>query len=312
MAARGAVPLSGAELVTALFFLCHDKQDAEVKRQALATLRGLPPSVLTPVVKDPQAHPQILDLVARVRLGDLGIMETLLINPQVSDQTLAHVAARSEGAVLSLVVHNDQRLAAAPQIVEAILSNPKADKALKFRFGWQDPDAQDQAPAEAGEGDEQHQSAPQENEAEEEAFEEEANLSKYQMALEMGVGERIKMALTGDKEWRTLLIKDSNKLVSSAVLKNPRITDGEVLMVAKNKGSNDELIRLITLNRDWVKNYEVKKALVLHARTPLPKALRYMGMLTEKDLKNIAKSRDVATVIVNNARRLVQAKESKR
>ena len=45
-------------------------------------------------------------------------------------------------------------------------------------------------------------------------------VSKYQLALEMGVSEKIKMALTGDKEWRNIFLKDPNKLVSSAVMKN--------------------------------------------------------------------------------------------
>jgi hypothetical protein len=146
-------------------------------------------------------------------------------------------------------------------------------------------------------------------EDEDDVVEEELNLSKYQMALGMGVSDKIKMALTGDKEWRNIFLKDPNKLVSSAVLKNPRITEGEVLVVAKNKSSSDELIRLITLNREWVKHYEIKKALVMHPRTPLPKALRYMIILTEKDLKNLAKSRGISQVIVNNARRMLLTKQ---
>ncbi|MBE0597614.1 MAG: hypothetical protein IH614_10115 [Desulfuromonadales bacterium] len=120
------------------------------------------------------------------------------------------------------------------------------------------------------------------------------------------------MALTGDKEWRNIFIKDANKLVNTAVLKNPRITDPEVLAIAKNRTSNDELIRLITINREWVKLYEVQKALVLHPRTPLPKALRYMAVLTLKDLKNLAKSRNVAQVIANNARRMLADKNKKK
>jgi len=127
----------------------------------------------------------------------------------------------------------------------------------------------------------------------------------------MPVAEKIKMGLTGDKEWRSILIKDANKLVSAAVLKNPRITDGEVLAIAKNKSSSEELIRLITLNNDWLKNYDIKRALVMHNRTPLPKALRFMGILSEKDIKALAKSRDVSSVLVNNARRMLLAKEQK-
>ncbi len=149
-------------------------------------------------------------------------------------------------------------------------------------------------------------------EGEEPIEEEEVNASKYQLSLTMGVAERIKMALTGDKEWRTLMIKDANKLVHSAALKNPRITEGEVLLVAKNKSSSDELIRLITANKEWLKSYEIQRALVIHPRTPLPKALRFLGMLGEKDLKKLASSRDVSPILVNTARRLLLAKQKRK
>jgi hypothetical protein len=148
-------------------------------------------------------------------------------------------------------------------------------------------------------------------EEEEGVAEEEINASKYQLSLKMEVAEKIKMALTGDKEWRTIFLKDPNKLVSGAVLKNPRITDGEVLTVAKNKSTNDELIRLILLNREWLKHYEIKKALVMHPRTPVPRALRFMTVLSDKDIKTLAKSRSVSQVIVNNARRMLMAKLKK-
>ena len=61
----------------------------------------------------------------------------------------------------------------------------------------------------------------------------------------MSIAEKIKMALIGDKEWRSLLIKESNKLVSTAVIKNPRITDPEVLAIAKSSELNEEVIRLV-------------------------------------------------------------------
>jgi len=125
----------------------------------------------------------------------------------------------------------------------------------------------------------------------------------------MAVAEKIKMALTGDKEWRTLLIREPNKLVSSAVLKNPRITEGEVLAVAKNRSSAEELIRIILLNREWIKIYDMKKALVYHPRTPLQQAVRFMGFLSERDIRDLAKSKNVTQVIVNNARRMLMSKK---
>ncbi len=102
-------------------------------------------------------------------------------------------------------------------------------------------------------------------------------LSKYQMIQLMGTGEKIKMALTGDKEWRAILVKDANKLVSGSVIKNPRITDGEILTIIKAGVQNEEIIRLICANKDWIKNYNIRKALIECPKTPLPNALRYLA-----------------------------------
>lgn len=313
-AARGALPLSGKDLVTVLFFLGHSA-DKKIRSQALATCRELPATVLAPVLRDPAVHPQLLDFLARQRLDDFAVMEPLLGNPTVTDATLAHVAAHGDARVLSLVAHNDQRLARAPQLREALLANPQTDRALKFRLGWHEPESGEAEPTEAGAAADEAQPEGLNSEGDEaaegEIDEEDLHLSKYQQALELGVSEKIKIAMSGDKEWRSIFLKDANKLVSSAVMKNPRITDGEVLAVAKNKSANDELIRLITLNKDWVKHYEIKKALILHPKTPLPKALRYMNVLSEKDLKNLATSRGVSQVLVNNARRMLLAKQKK-
>jgi hypothetical protein len=310
-AARGALPLSGKDLVSTLFFLFYGA-DREIRAKALETFRRLPPDTLLPVLENMESHPRFLDFVARCRIAEPTIIRSLLDHPALTDATLLHLAQQAGEAVLSLLAASE-RCGSAPEVVAALLANPCASEEIRDRFsataaaGAAGTDADTGAEADA-EG-----AAGEDGEVEEDAGEEEElNLSKYQMALEMGVSDKIKMALTGDKEWRTIFLKDPNKLVSSAALKNPRITDGEVLAVAKNKSSNDELIRLINLNREWVKHYEVKKALVMHPRTPLPKALRYMDILTEKDLKNLAKSRSVSQVIVNNARRMLLARQRKK
>lgn len=143
--------------------------------------------------------------------------------------------------------------------------------------------------------------------AEEEETEEEFQ-SKYQLSQGMGISEKIKMALTGDKEWRSLLIKDSNKLVSGAVVKNPRLTENEVLGIAKSAVQNDEIMRTICANKEWVKNYQIRKALVENHKTPLPVALRFMTTLSEKDLASLAKSKNVSSVVSGQARRILMSK----
>jgi hypothetical protein len=128
--------------------------------------------------------------------------------------------------------------------------------------------------------------------------------SKYKLCMELDISAKIKYAMAGDKEWRSILIKDSNKLVSGAVIRNPRISEGEVLTIAKSKIQNDEILRIICMNKDWLKNYQIRKALVENAKTPLPKALRFMSTLSEKDINSLAKSKNVSSAIAAQARRI--------
>ncbi|MDD2897980.1 MAG: hypothetical protein PHI31_04635 [Desulfuromonadaceae bacterium] len=129
------------------------------------------------------------------------------------------------------------------------------------------------------------------------------------MAQLMGIGEKIKMALSGDKEWRSILVKDANKLVSGSVIKNPRITDGEILTLIKGGIQNDEIMRLICANKEWIKNYNIRKALVENNRTPVQSAIRYLGTMSEKDLAQLAKSKNIGTVISTMAKRMLLNKK---
>src|SRR5262245_28188817 len=117
--------------------------------------------------------------------------------------------------------------------------------------------------------------------------------SLYATIVTMGVAEKVKLALRGNQDARLILIRDSNKLIRRCVLQNPRLTDGEVAAVAGNRSSDDELLRVIAENREWSRNYEVRKALALNPKTPLMLALRFVATLLERDLRIIARSKNV-------------------
>lgn len=324
-AARGALPLSGADLLTTLCFLCANP-DAELKNEAVRTLRTLPAPILLPVLDDTTLHPRLLELLVRVRLTDIVLMERVIMHPAATDATLLYLAERAGQPVLERLADNQRRLTTV--IVDAIVANPHAERVLKFRLGWREA-----APGEAEEQDEE--AAVDENEQEifpeavdgnpdevEEIADddiearlreaEKKGLSKHQLALEMRVAERIKMAMTGDKEWRNILIKDSNKLVSGATVKNPRITEAEVLAIAKSAVQNDEIMRVICANKEWIKNPLIRKALAENNKTPLPHALRFVATLSEKDLSTLAKSKNVSSVIASQARRILMSKKDSR
>ena len=311
-AARGALPLSGADLLTVLGFLCANP-DPEIKAAAVGTLSTLPATILQPVLDDPALHFKLLDLLARVRLNDVQLMERVIVHPMVSDATLRYLAEKADQPVLERLADNQLRLT--PEIIAAIIANPHAERVLKFRLGWQEePRSVDAADAEDATGEEVFPEAVEGNPDEIEDVSEaelarklreaeQKGMSKHQLAMEMKVSEKIKMAMTGDKEWRNILIKDPNKLVHGAVLKNGRITEPEVVVVARSKTSSDELIRLILLNREWLKNSQIRKALAVHPKTPLPKALRFVSGLTTDELKKMMKSKGLANALVTTARK---------
>jgi hypothetical protein len=122
---------------------------------------------------------------------------------------------------------------------------------------------------------------------------------------DMTVAERIKLALRGNREARHVLIHDPNRLIRRFVLQNPRITDEEVIGVAKTRGSDDDLLRAIAANREWTKNYMVRQALVTNPKTPLVIAIRLLGSLHERDLRLLAKSKNVSSAVAAQARRLL-------
>jgi hypothetical protein len=320
-ATRGAFALSGGDLLTVLCFLCASP-DTEIKGEAVRAMRTLPLAVLQPVVDDPSLNPRLLDLLVRVRFADISLMTRLISHPAIAGETLLFLAERSPAkAMLEQLATLSERLNA--PLIDAILANPQADPALKARLGRhavpvpEIRQGEDLADEEEEAGEELFPEAVDGDPEEVEEVSDEKistlleeavvkGLSKHQLAMEMKVSDRIKMAMTGDKEWRNILIKDPNKLVHGAVLKNGRITEAEVIAVARSKTSSDELVRLILLNRDWMKNSEIRKALALHPKTPLPKALRFVGELPLNDLKKLMKSRSVPNAIVSVARKEVE------
>lgn len=309
-AARGALPMSGPNLVMVLFVFYHGENE-ELKSEALSTLKSLPAQIMLAALGQQELHPAIIDLIVRLRYHDFVVMEAALKHRMIGIKSLMFLAQQSSGDVLDMLSHNDEIIHKTDALRVTIINNAHADKVMKLRLGWIEPvidsgpelsKKKSTPPGEEDEGQEEDE------DFDDTDLEEEAQ-SKYQELQDMAVAEKIKMALTGDKEWRSLLIRESNKQVNTAVLRNPRITEGEVITVAKNRTSSDEMIRIIMLNKDWVKIYDIKKALVSHPRTPLQTSMKYMAFLSEKDIKELARSRGVTQAIVNNARRMLMTKK---
>jgi hypothetical protein len=136
--------------------------------------------------------------------------------------------------------------------------------------------------------------------------------SLYHQILEMGVAEKIKLALLGSKEARGILVRDSNKMVAVSVVKSPKILDSEIEAIAKSRAVHEDVLRQIAGAKEWMKSYSVKLNLCSNSKTPVPIAMKLLPHLREYDLRKLAKSKDVSSGIATQARRLAEAKSGRR
>lgn len=118
-------------------------------------------------------------------------------------------------------------------------------------------------------------------------------ISILQKIAKMKVGERVKLAMLGNKEERGVLIRDGSKVVSSAVLASPKLTDSEVENIASMKNVQQSVLRDIQRSRKFMKNYNVVRNLVNNPRCPLDLSLNMIKLLMINDLKGLSMNKNV-------------------
>lgn len=124
----------------------------------------------------------------------------------------------------------------------------------------------------------------------------------------LDVKGRIQLALKGNKEERSILIRDGTKVVALAVLEAPKLSDGEVEKFASQKNVLEAVLRQIPLKRRFMKNYIVVRNLVANPRTPLDLGLGLMKNLLAQDLKNISANKEVSETIRKLAMKMYKQK----
>lgn len=124
-----------------------------------------------------------------------------------------------------------------------------------------------------------------------------------QVLANLPIKDRMKLAMKGTREQRAQLVRDSNRMVSTAVLSSPKLTEAEVEQFCKMGNVSEDVLRIIAMNRNWVKNYGVVLGLVRNAKTPPALSMQMLNRLTEKDVKMLSVDRNVPEALRLAARR---------
>jgi hypothetical protein len=332
--ARGFLPLPQDDLIAVLAYLTRSP-DAVIAASARASLADVPSRSIHAFAANESAQPAHLALLMGAS-ADPFILEALIRNRSVPDDLVAGLAAVAEAAVQEVIVINQARILRAPQILEALLGNPRLTtearrRALETREEFFEKKARIAAlqPAEVDEDEpmlslsdepiaDLLEKAVEETEADapppqltESEKKDEKKLSIFSQILLMNVSQKVHLAFKGGKTERVILIRDHNKLVCSAVMRNPRMSELEAESIAGMRNVEEEVLRLITMKREWISKYNIAFTLARNPKCPVGVVLPLINRLTLRDLKSLKDDKGVSETVRSLARKLFMQRSSK-
>lgn len=124
---------------------------------------------------------------------------------------------------------------------------------------------------------------------------------------EIPSGMRVTMAKSGNRRQLERMFSDTNPLVIRALLKNPSLTESDVLKLSSRRPAEGDVQREVFRNRKWSARYAVKKALVLNPYTPTEIGIKIVHMLMVQDVRLVAESRDLHQWLREAARERLNA-----
>jgi hypothetical protein len=291
----GFAPEDRAEMLT---ILTGDEDDT-LRDRAENALLSTPLESILAALKRPEAHARLFQYCADNLLRKPGVADAMALNPGCPGALLVPVAAQLTRESVDTLLGTVERLVDSDLLIAALAANPNITpeqrKMLEVLGEDAGIDAETLAEAAAA--------------AEPDTKRRETLIQRLG---KMRVVERIKLALTGNREERATLIRDSNKLVQRAVLQSPKLTDQEVENFASMASLNDEILRLIAANRQFIKNYLIVKRLVNNPKMPLDVSLHLLPRLTPLDMKALTMNKNVPETLRSMAIKLErQRKQAK-
>lgn len=136
-------------------------------------------------------------------------------------------------------------------------------------------------------------------------------ISVINRIMKMGMKERVRLAMKGDRETRNILIRDPNRIVCQAVVGNPKITEQEIEKIAAMRSVSEDILRKLANDRQWARSYPIVHNLARNPRTPIANVLTILSRLQLRDLAALSKNKNVSDAVRRQALRLSQARTGK-
>jgi len=291
----GGASLAPEDRAELLAVLSSDADNAIAQRAQSVLLTQSPESFLVALAR-PEADPRLFAYCAENMGEKFGVADALAKNPWCPTALVTRTARYLTAAGIQSLLDRLERLTSDPQLIEA-LSQSQAATA-----------EQQELVSEL-----QKRESLTVKEIEEVAAEIEPDPVKRETMMQkltrLNVVERIILALKGGREERMLLVRDRNKMVQRAVLQSPRLTDSEVEAFAAMANVTSDVLRLIALNRVFMKSYAIIRNLVKNPKTPLDITLHALPRLNATDLRILTMNKNIPETLRNAALKLHRARK---
>ena len=322
-AAKGTLVLAPEEMVEVLVALANDPDVGSTARETLANFDA---ERLRSVISDTNAPKDVLNYFLAPTHRRPEIMMTLISNQRVPDSTVAVIAETASRHLLDALLLDDRAMRS-PDIMVGIAANKSLEPAelqlLKDRLKtlgqelaetgevfdyesalWMLEHAAEIAMeankvfelVEVSEDEKKALAGDQEALAKMDKQERE-RISTVQKIAGLSVGQRVQLAMKGNKDERFVLIRDGAKIVSLAVLESPKLGDNEVELFASMKNVQEDVLRAISRKRKFMKNYSVARILANNPRCPLDVALSLVSHLYVNDLRGLSMNKNVSDTV---------------
>jgi hypothetical protein len=343
MAARGVIPGAKPHEIVIVISVLAGRDDEKLRETARTALGKLPPPILNGALSA-DLPGSVIALLASLYTNQHEVTEQLLRMPRITGPALELMAAGADERTGELIATNEELMLKHPVVIEKLYMNKRvrmstADRLIELcvrnKIELSIPAFKEAALAISNELIPEASEEPTFDDVLfKETQEAAANLALdddedtheiddegvekvkpkvvplYARMAEMTVSQKVRCATLGSAAERLLCVRDPNRLVAAAAAKSPLLKEPEAVQISASRAVSEDVLRLISMNKDFTRNYQIKLNLVSNPRTPFTFAARLVPMLRESELKMLSKSKNV-TGAISTAVRQQLAKKSK-
>ncbi|MEO8504428.1 MAG: hypothetical protein ABI609_11070 [Acidobacteriota bacterium] len=313
LAAQGLLPLPPDELLPIQIALAQSS-DGEVAEQARASLGRIDPRIAAPYLAH-QASSEALAYFA-FSVHHPVVQEAIIRRRDVPWMLLEDLAARISPDLQEALLVRQDAIIEHPAILDSLANNPNLSSYSRRRISEYrqhllpraaipslESEIEEANDAEVAAAIASVQDLPTAGEVDDQTGLSEAQVRQLPLPV------RLRLTRGASRSLRSILVRDANALVALSVINNNPLSDQEVEHIARNRSVCEEVLVAITRRREWMRKYPIIQALVGNPRTPPGNSVKLLPMLSVRDLRNLAKDKNVSDLVRRTATRLYKIKQ---